>query len=151
MSWELRLLQVLLVPLGIVAVIIGSMIFFLGTQWTIHFFESGYALVTGSTTQLDPREVSASIDNEFRFYAVFWFAFGVLTTRAGWFISSQLDLVPILLGLFFLGGLGRVFSIFSVGIPHDLMILLMTLELLIPMIGVPLVYIHKRKTAGDTT
>ncbi len=149
MSPELRVLQVLLIPLGLAAIAIGCMIFFMGAEWTLFFFERNYALLTGQVPLLKPAWISTTIDSELRFYSVFWIAFGVITTRAGLSLPKDIRLVPILLTLFFIGGLGRVLSVINEGVPHDLMIFLMAVELIIPIIGLPLVYIYIKDDEGD--
>jgi hypothetical protein len=135
MRVEHRLLQGLLAPLGLAALTIGGMIFTFGVVQTLHFFENAYGVSLSQPVVLEPQTVSVTIDNEFRFYAVFWFSYGVLCLWAAKGIVERLRLVPLLFGIFFLGGIGRAISCFVLGWPHPLFVVLMAIELIGPILG----------------
>jgi len=135
MKIEYRFLQILIVPLGIAAILIGAMIISLGELPTLHFFESSYAFMLRQAVILEPETVSTTIDNEFRFYAVLWFCYGLWGLRIARKIESEISLIPAFFGIFFLGGIARALSVFSVGEPHPLFILLMFIEFLIPILA----------------
>lgn len=111
LSVEHRIIQVLMLGVGVAAVVIGSMVFVMGVQ-VIQLTESSFNLATGLAIPPDPAMISPTLDNEFRFYAVFWFSYGVILLWVARNILAQLRFVPILMGLFFLGGIGRYSLIF---------------------------------------
>ncbi len=107
MRVEYCLLQGLIAPLGLAAVFIGSMIVVTGVLNTLHFFESTYAIIFSLPAVLEPQSVTPTIDNEFRFYAILWISYGVLSLWVSRHIESEFRLVPYLLGIFFAGGIAR--------------------------------------------
>ena len=129
---EHRIIQVLMVVLGIAAVGIGAMVFLMGVQF-IQLTESSFNFAIGQSIPLDPAEVSPTIDNEFRFYSIFWLSYGGLVLWVARNILAQLRLVPILVGLFFIGGIGRALSHIFVGAPHPAFVALMVIELVAPV------------------
>lgn len=132
---EHRLIQILLGTVGSAAILIGAMIFSFGVLWTLHFFESLFNFATGQTIAPEPTAVAVTIDNEFRFYSVFWLSYGALLLWTAWEIQRRWNWVPILFGLFFLGGIGRVISHLTLGAPHPLFVVLMGTELAIPVVA----------------
>ena len=147
-----RILQALMYTLGFAAIFIGSMIIFLGVLDTLYFFEAAYSLITSTPETLEPKSVSATIDNEFRFYAVLWFSYGLYAVNVAYNIIYKVKSVPILLAVFFMGGIARGLSVLAMGNPHPLFILLMALELIIPLFG-SIVYfklLSDTNQAGDS-
>jgi len=140
MNLNYRFLQALLGPLGIGAIIIGSMIVFMGVLPTLHFFESTLAQVLNQAEILEPQTISPTIDNEFRFYAVYWLSYGLLTLWVAMHIETQYKLAPYILIVFFMGGLARIISVVSIGQPHQLVTVLMYIELLAPVLGFIIYY-----------
>lgn len=133
---ERRILQFLLVALGLAAIIIGAMLYLLGQRFNYLselFFD---ALSVQSTSPEQP--ISPTVDSELRFYAVFWFSYGVLLIWVARGLLHRLQLVPILALIFFAAGVGRVLSLLLVGPPHPLFIVLMVIELTYPIILVGL-------------
>jgi hypothetical protein len=128
-----RIVQGILGGLGIAAIGIGTLVFLTGVQF-IHFAESTFNRVTGGSRAHDPVAISPSMDNEFRFYAIFWIAYGVVVVRVATQLQSQMRRVPILMGLFFLGGVGRLLSYLCVGPPHPIFVMLMGIELITPLL-----------------
>jgi hypothetical protein len=49
-------------------------------------------------------------------------------------IEKQIRVVPYLLGTFFIGGIARLVSIYSVGLPHPIFVFLMYIEFSAPII-----------------
>jgi len=121
--------------IGLAAIFIGGMIIMLGLLETLYFFESLYSLITITTEFLDPVSVSATIDNEFRFYAVLWFSYGLYAVNVAHRIIHKVKSVPILLAVLFVGGIARALSVLAMGNPHPIFTLLMALELIIPLFG----------------
>jgi uncharacterized protein DUF4345 len=129
---EHRIIRVLMVVLGIAAVGIGAMVFLIGVQF-IQLTESSFNFATGQSIPVDPAAISPTIDNEFRFYSIFWLSYGVVVLWVARNILAQLRLVPLLVGLFFIGGVGRALSHIFVGTPHPAFIGLMVIELVAPV------------------
>jgi len=124
-----RLLQIVVAVLGLLPIGTGLAAFALGP-----------ALMPGG------QPVSPSIDNEYRFLAVFWFAFGVVIYWMLPNIERQTSLVRFLCGVIFLGGVGRLISYMTFGAPHGAYSAAMVLEL----IGMPLLVLWQATIAVDT-
>ena len=80
-------------------------------------------------------------DSELRFYSVFFAAYGIVLVQTAGNLARHGHRVPILLGLFFAGGIARLLSLLTIGTPHALFLLLLGFELLLP----PLLYICWRQ------
>ncbi len=128
-----RLLALALFLLGLSAFAIGTGIFALGPERVGLFVAR--TLAAFSTAFTDPPDTwTRDADNEMRFYCVFWIAYGIALLFIARDIVRFRIWVPILLGLFFLGGAGRVVSVFQLGWPHPLFSLLMAIELALPVL-----------------
>lgn len=137
------LLRISLILLGMSAIGIGLGIFFTGPNATAQFFVGLLTFIVPDVPKLDGLN-SPNADSEFRFFSVFWFAYGVgliAVTKGALLISKR---VPILLGLFFLGGVGRLLSYSAFGAPHLLFISLMAIELALPIVMLGLWLIARR-------
>jgi hypothetical protein len=75
---------------------------------------------------------NATLDSEHRFYAVFFLAFGLALLWCLQDLSGRARLIQGLMALFFLGGLTRVLSALTTGLPHPLFVGLGVIELLLP-------------------
>ena len=128
---EHRIIQVVMVALGIAAVGIGTMVFLMGVQF-VQLTEASFNFAMGRSISVDPETISSTIDNEFRFYSIFWLSYGVLLLWVARNIRAQVRFVPILVGLFFIGGVGRALSHIFVGAPHPAFMVLMLVELVTP-------------------
>ena len=78
--------------------------------------------------------VEATVDNELRFFAVFWLAYGWFCFWVARNIQSQHTFIPFIALAFFIGGLGRLISMISVGSPASILIPAMILEFVIPIV-----------------
>ena len=121
-----RLLAAGIFGLGAAAVGIGTGIFLLRPAAIADFSAALLGLARGAGEALSPPDA----DNEMRFYAVFWIAFGVIAIRAARTLPASLGTARILAALFFAGGAGRAMSTASLGAPHPLFVALMWIELL---------------------
>ncbi len=139
------LLRINLYVLGASAVGIGLSMMFLGAETTADFF-AAIIVVLVSAPDLPEGFSSPDVDSELRFYAVFWIAYGVILIRTAGDLPLNLYLVPWLAGLFFAGGVGRLLSLWSVGQPHPLFIVLMIVELALPPLLVLLWAAEKRSS-----
>jgi hypothetical protein len=129
-----RFLALALFLLGLSALAIGTGNFAFGPARIA-------AMVAGMLVPLAPETFCQALapwtadgDNEMRFYAVFWIAYGIALL----FIARDTERfriwVPLLLGLFFLGGVGRAISVVQLGWPHPLFAMLMAIELALPVV-----------------
>lgn len=130
-------LRLILILLGVAAIAIASSLVLIGMSATGAFFESLYNAASGQQIPLTGA-YSATAESEARFYAVFWFAYGVLCVMAGQELEDRLSWVPWLALVFFAGGCARVIAYFAAGAPHPFFILLMVIELALPVIMIAL-------------
>lgn len=127
----LTALRVLLAVLGVSAMGIALCDILAGPSATAGVFEGLFIALTRS--HAPPTGVwPATMDNEMRFYAVFWGAYGALLIQVARDFAARGHFTPWLAGLFFAGGVGRVVSYAGVGAPHPFFITLMAIELLTP-------------------
>lgn len=145
--FEYRLLQAILFVLGFAAASIGALVFITGVR-AIHATELLFNFAARETIALEPATISPTMDNELRFYAVFWMSYGMLLLWAARHLREQMRLVPVLMGMFFLGGMGRAFSHVFVGAPHPAFIVLMIIELVAPVV-VMMLYARGRSSARN--
>lgn len=138
------ILRILLVALGVSAVAIALMDMSLGAHATASFFEAGYSALTGWPGKAQPWP--PTMDNEMRFYAAPWGAYGVVLIWTARDLAARLNLVPWLAAVFFTGGVGRVISLLSVGPPDPFFSLLMVVELATPPVLV-LIWLGARRRA----
>jgi len=88
----------------------------------------GASAIPGSTGIAE-----TTVDNELRFFSVFWLAYGVFCFWVAKNIQTQFKFIPLLALSFFIGGLGRLISMLSVGPPANILIPAMILEFVIPI------------------
>ena len=119
-----RALQALLMALGVIAVVTGLLV-----------------VATGSDGIPGESAATATLDNELRFFAVFWIGFGVVSIRVAPRVDTETTLVRALALTLFVGGVARAVSWLSAGEPHPLFAGLMILELL----GAPLVVLWQER------
>jgi len=77
--------------------------------------------------------VDATVDNEIRFFAIFWIGFGILCFFTAKSFDTNRRFVPSIALLFFLSGVGRLASLVLVGLPAFPLIAVMVLELTVPL------------------
>ena len=126
------LLKFGLFGLGLSGVLIGLSLSLFGSSAVANFFV--YMLLLkeahGPITDL----ATPNIESELRFFGMmFAFYSGVIL----WVLrdlSSRHNWIPVLLGVFFLSGLARLWGHSSFGAPHMLFIILMVIELGLPVI-----------------
>ena len=139
----IAILRVLLALLGVTAIAICLSIVFLGPSWTVGFFEAQFDWLTGSSHP-PTGPWPATMDNELRFYAPFWGAYGLVLLAVARDLPNKLRLVPPLAALFFIGGVGRALSYVFAGPPHPFFTLLMAMELILPVVFLALWRATKR-------
>jgi hypothetical protein len=129
----IAILRVLLAVLGVAAIAICLSIVLLGPSWTAGFAEAQFDWLTGSPHP-PTGPWPATMDNELRFYAPFWGAYGFILLAVARDLPNKLRLVPPLAALFFIGGVGRALSYLFAGPPHPFFTLLMAIELILPVL-----------------
>jgi len=127
----LATLRILLAVLGASAIGIALSDILLGPTATVAFFEGLFASLTGDHAAATG-PWPATMDNEMRFYAAFWGAYGATLILVARDFATRGHLTPWLAGLFFAGGVGRVISYAVAGPPHPFFTALMAVELLTP-------------------
>jgi len=125
---EESILKIILIMIFIVALVTG-----------LNLFIRGVGGIPGFQGQ-----INASIDNELRFLSIFWVAFGYFCFSVSKGIRENRKYIPFIALIFFLSGVGRLFSLFSVGEPVPLFIAVMALELLLPILIFGLYFKIKR-------
>ena len=124
-------LRILLGALGVSAVMIALSILLLGAGATADSGEQVFDALTGWRGPASP-PWPATMDNELRFYAALWGAYGLLLLRAAREPRLAAAWTPWLAAAFFAGGVGRVLSWIGVGPPHPFFLTLMASELAVP-------------------
>ena len=133
--------------LGLAALLIGGMIFVIGPDATGKIFAAVLRIALPGTPSLDGL-VGADVDSEMRFYAVLWMAYGGFALWVVRDLPNRMNLLRLMLLVFWLGGLGRVLSYFAVGAPHPLFLVLMWVEIALPPVLIALSY-KSRKAPSD--
>jgi hypothetical protein len=136
-------LRGLLATLGATAVAIALSIDLLGAAATAGAGQRLFDLVAGQPAA-PPTPWPADMDNELRFYAAMWGAYGLLLLATARDLTARLAWVPWLAGVFFAGGVGRAISWISVGAPHPFFLALMAAELALPPAFVALWLMERR-------
>lgn len=115
------------------AVFIGLSFFLFGAAATANFFVQIPVFLMGSEANITGFD-NSNIDGEFRFYSVFWIAYGLYLIHTVRNFDEKFRYVPILAGIFFLGGVGRLLSIADYGWPHPLFQILLFFEIVLPIL-----------------
>jgi hypothetical protein len=126
-------LRVLYALLGLVAIGISLSVILLGPAATAGASEALFDALTG-TSHPKTGPWPPTMDNELRFYAPFWGAYGLLLLHIARRLPATLGWVPPSAALFFAGGVGRAISYGAVGAPHPFFVLLMIIELVLPVL-----------------
>lgn len=89
--------------------------------------------------------VTPIIDNSLRFYAGTLFSIGPLAIWMAMNIEKQNTFIHFIAFFVFMGGVGRLVSISIVGLPNDIFLFYLVIELLMPIIMVmSKIYLDKR-------
>jgi hypothetical protein len=97
---------------------------------------SGINVLIGGASKIPgaSEAVEATIDNELRFFSVFWSAYGIFCFWVAKNIHKQSFFIPYIALVFFIGGIGRLISMLTIGLPASVLIPIMILEFIIPII-----------------
>lgn len=143
-------LRVLLATLGAAAVLIALSILFTGATATAQAGERAFDALMGRHGPLS-EPWPATMDNELRFYAAMWGAYGVLLILTARDLARRASWVPWLAAVFFAGGVGRAISWAAVGPPHPFFLTLMATELTLPVVIVGLWAASARTLSGKAS
>ncbi len=138
--------------LGVSAMSIGGSNFLFGIAFTGHLFDM-LLRTMGLASSAVQDFATASVDSEFRFYSVFWFAYGAILWREAAKIETNLTTAGWLISLFAIGGIGRVFSYSVYGPPLPLFQFLTWIEIVLSavMAGIWIKLWNERQNEVDTT
>lgn len=118
-------LKVILYAVSIVALVTGTNVLI-----------GGAAAIPGAAGG-----VEATVDNELRFFSIFWMAYGGFCFWVARNLDDQYVFIPFIASVFFLGGVGRLISTLVIGPPAAILVPAMALELVLPIV----IYVIYRK------
>ena len=81
--------------------------------------------------------VSATVDSEMRFYAVWYVGAGMILIRSARRVESDTTPIRAIAALLFIAGCSRALSWVVVGRPHTVAVTLMVIELVLPLVMLP--------------
>lgn len=93
-------------------------------------------------------DVDATVDNEVRFLAAFWIAFGFFCLTVAKNLDAHRQFIPYIALTFFASGFGRLLSVIMVGISTSLFLAVMMLELILPVVIIAVHVRQKRANQG---
>ncbi len=121
---EKRILQIIIAIVGVVPILTGLMgILPPGVS------DKFYGISLNDTIQ-----GNIILDSNYRYYSGLWFGLGVIMFWIVPSIEKQKTALRIISTMIFIGGIGRVMSMITFGIPPALFILFTVLELLFPLL-----------------
>ncbi len=94
----------------------------------VNILLGGVSSVPGATNSVD-----ISVDNELRFFSVFWLAYGICCFMIARNLERYRNFILFIAAIFFLGGVARFLSILLVGMPSSILIPAMILEFILPL------------------
>jgi len=89
----------------------------------------------------------AAIDNELRFFSVFWLAFGGFCFWVARNPQTQHHYIPWILLVFFISGIGRLCSVILTGLPGNILFMAMIIEFVLPIALYYLYHKQRKKLA----
>ena len=91
---------------------------------------TGIAVVAAGASGLPgATAASATVDNELRFFAVFWLAFGIVALRAAARYQEAAQTIRCIAYVVFAAGTARLISLVTTGTPHPVFVGVMIVEL----------------------
>ena len=129
-----RGLRILLTIVSVVMLVAGSL-----------------TVVLGASSVLGTDDVTAEVDSEMRFYAVWYVVAGAFLLRATRRIESETWTIRLIAAAFFIAGCSRILSWVAVGRPHLSQLILMVIELVLPLVVIPWQASVARRARADAT
>lgn len=120
---------------GASAIGIAGSNFLFGIATTAGWFGALFELLGAPPSNIGDLS-TANVDSEFRFYSVFWGAYGVLLIDTARRLPEATGRAGLLIGLFFLGGVGRTLSYAAYGLPTALFVILTAVEIVVSLVMV---------------
>lgn len=114
-----RVFQGFLVLFGVIVIAISL----------AHFAVGADAIIGGS-------EVNATSDGEDRFYAGLFLCYGVALLWCAREVERKRVYITVLAAVFFVGGIGRLVALVTVGVPHPFYVAMLVVELVLPVVMV---------------
>ncbi len=93
-------------------------------------------LAVGPDAIIGGTDVNPTSDDEDRFYAGLFLAYGVALLWCARDVQRKRVYVNLLATVFFVGGIGRLLAVVLVGAPHPFYVALLVLELVLPVLMV---------------
>lgn len=100
--------------------------------FTVSLITGINVLVGGGHSLPGVINVEATVDNELRFFSVFWLAYGSFCFWVARNLPKEHRFLPFVALVFFIGGVGRLLSTVFVGMPTPLFISATVLEFVLP-------------------
>ena len=123
----------------------------------IHYLFALIAFVTGIAAFLtglhlvpDVTHIEAAVDNEFRFFSVFWSAYGCFLVWVTRDLPARKGFIPALALTMFTAGCARMLSTYSMGYANDAYFYGALVELIFPIIWFVLYKRYCAKLASAT-
>lgn len=129
---SLKFLKFTLYLAGALVFLVGAVTTFGGLSTTVSLLAPLADILLGDTRPID-HLAHPDVDSEMRFYSTIFMGFGALVIHTGATLRQNLHRVPLLAGLFFLGGTARLMTHYFVGKPHGMFDILMVIELAAPV------------------
>lgn len=117
----------------------------------IAFITGPAAILTGLNLVPDVTHIEAAVDNEFRFFSVFWLAYGCFLVWVSRDLPVRKGFIPALALTVFIAGVARMLSTYLVGYANDIYFYGAVVELIVPIIWFVLYkrYCSKLAMAGN--
>ncbi len=112
---------------------------------------SGLNVLIGGTSAVPgvATPAEAAIDNELRFFSIFWIAYGGFCFWVARNLGERQQFIPVIAMIFLLGGIARLLSTVLVGMPGDALLGAMLLEFILPAV-IYGIYKKQIDNAGST-
>ena len=108
------------------------------------------SVVFGASSVLDSGDVTADVDSEMRFYAVWYVVAGAFLLRATRRVEAETWTIRLVAAAFFVAGCSRILSWVVVGRPHLPQLILIVIELILPLVVIPWQASVARGAASET-
>jgi Domain of unknown function (DUF4345) len=104
---------------------------------TVMLVAGSLSVVFGASSVLGAGDVTAEVDSEMRFYAVWYVVAGAFLLHATRRVESETWTIRLIAAGFFVAGCSRILSWVAVGRPHASQLILMVIELILPLVVIP--------------